>query len=227
MTRVQLPIRSIGALALAFALTTVAACNKPVSPADTSPGALDVKVSVLDTDAQQNTLAVVMQFFSGGSVAQFSGGETVTCNNVTLTFNGLVCGYAGRVPLLAPGGTYRFAYTRNGTQTAVDVTAPPRPAILTPPANATVARTTNLTIAYSAGGAAAVRGSASDGSTGLGGPGEQPDNGTYTGLDVSSLKAGPGSIGLTRILRFAQSGTAFKTAAVEYNVSADRPVTWT
>ncbi len=219
--------RILLATVLAAVLGSTVACNKPVSPADTSPAALDVKISVLDTDPKQNTLAVVMQFLSGGQIVQFAGGESVSCNNVALTFNALVSGYAERVPLLAPGGKYRFTYTRNGTPTTVEVTAPPRPVLLTPPPNAQVPRTTNLTITYTPGNGAAVRGSAGDGSTGLGGPGEQPDNGQYTGFDVTSLKAGPGTIGLTRILRLADTTTAFKSVNVEYSVSTDRAVTWT
>jgi hypothetical protein len=57
-----------------------------------------------------------MQFLSGGSVVQFAGGETVTCN-VALPFNGLVSGYYERVSTQAPGGTYRFVYNRSGIQT--------------------------------------------------------------------------------------------------------------
>ncbi len=218
-------VRSLGLVALGAALVT-AACSNPVSPTDTSPGALDVRISVLDVYPNQNDLAVVMQFLSGGKVVKFATGETVTCDNVALSFNGLTSGYAGRVPQLAPGGKFQFVYTRSGTQTTVAVTAPPRPAILTPAANANVPRTTSLTITYTPAGGAAVRGSASDASASAGSPGEQPDSGQYTGLDVTSLKAGPGSVGLTRILRYTDTSTAFKSVAVEYTVSSDRPVTW-
>jgi hypothetical protein len=218
-------IRSLGVVAFGVMLMTTA-CN-PTSPTDTSPGALDVRISVLDIYPNQNDLAVIMQFLSGGNVVKFVNGETVTCNNVALSYNGLTSGYAGRVTQVAPGGKYRFVYTRSGTQTTVEVTAPPRPAILTPAANAQVPRTTNLTITYTSAGGAAVRGGASDASSSAGNPGEQSDNGTYTGLDVSSLKAGPGLVSLTRILRSTDTSTAFKSVAVEYDVSSEIPVTWT
>jgi hypothetical protein len=221
--------RIFAAIVLAAVLGSTAACNKPVSPADTSPGALDVKISVLDIYPQNNDLAVVMQFLSGGQVVQFSGGETVTCNNVTLPFNALFSGYSDRVPQVAPGGKYRFVYTRNGTPTTVEVTAPARPVILTPAAGAQVTRTTSMTIGYVAGSGQAVTGGASDATSSAGGagPNEQPDNGQYTGLNTTTLAAGTGSVSVARILRFPDTSTAFKSVAVEYRVSASRSVTWT
>ncbi len=218
--------RTLLALALGVVLA-LTACTTPASPADTSPGTLDVKISVLDIYPAQNDLAVIVQFLSSGAVVTFNNGELVTCNGNSLAFNALASGYSGRVAQVTPGARYRFDYTRAGTTTTVEVTAPSRPAILTPAAGAQVPRTANLTLTYPPAGGTAVRGGASDATASAGNPGEQPDSGQYAGVDVTSLRAGPGSVSLTRILRYPVPGTAFHSVTVEYDVSVDRPVTWT
>jgi len=184
-------VRSLGLVALGAAFVT-AACSNPVSPTDTSPGALDVRIAVLDIYPNQNDLAVVMQFLSGGKVVKFASGETVTCDNVALSFNGLTSGYAGRVPQLAPGGKFQFVYTRSGTQTTVEVTAPARPAILTPASNANVPRTTSLTITYTPAGGAALRGSARDATSSEGSQGEQRTTASTRVWTSPWARPGPG-----------------------------------
>jgi hypothetical protein len=187
---------------------------------------LDVKIAVLDTSQtpSDGKVPIVVQFVNAGRFVQLASNAAVTCNGVAMSFNGL--GYAARVPLVAVGGTYQCAHARNGQTTSASVTVPPRPVFVSPTQNASVARSTSLTITYVADSGTGMRASAGDGTTGLSGN-VQPDNGTYTGFDVSTLKAGPGSIGLTRELKFTPSGTGFKSAEVTYSSGADINVTWT
>jgi hypothetical protein len=205
-------------------LTSCRGCNPPAT-VDTPASNLDLKVTVIDTTAtpSDGKAPVVAQFLLNGAVVQFGANAQVTCNGVALTFNGV--GNTGRVPMVTPGGTYSVVYSRGGTSTTLNITVPSRPVIVSPAANSTVTRSSSLTITYVADGGSAVRGSAGDGSTGLGGNHEL-DNGNYTGFNVSSLKAGPGSLGLTREFQNAVGGTGFKSAQVAYSVGSEIKVTW-
>jgi hypothetical protein len=187
---------------------------------------LDVKIAVIDTaeTPSDGKVPIVVQFFNAGRFVELAGNAAVRCNGVAMAFNGL--GYAARVPIVAVGGTYQCAHNRSGVTTSASVTVPSRPVFVSPTQNATVARSTSLTITYVADSGTGMRGSAGDGTIGRSGN-VQPDNGTYTGFDVSSLNAGPGSIGLTRELTFTPSGTGFKSVAFTYSSGSDINVTWT
>lgn len=202
----------------------LAACNPP-PVVDVPASNLDVNISIINTEASPSDgkIPIIVQFFLNGTYVQLASNATVTCNGVTPTFGGL--GYADRVPLVPVGGTYNCTHTRNGIITNVSVAVPLRPVFISPTQGATVARSSNLTITYVAGSSSGVRGSAGDGSTGLGGNLET-DNGTYTGFNVSSLKAGPGSIGLTREFTFTPSGTGFKSVKISYSSGSDIKITW-
>jgi hypothetical protein len=206
-------------------LLLLTACTPP-PVVDLPASDLDVKLAVIDTDASpsDSRVPIVVQFFSAGRFVELAGNATVTCNGVTMSWNGL--GYAARVPIVAVGGMYQCSHVRNGVTTTASVTVPARPVFVSPTQNATVARSTSLTITYVPGSGTGVRASAGDGTIGRGGN-VQPDNGTYTGFDVSSLNAGPGSIGLTRELTIVASGTGFSSAEFEYSSGSDINVTWT
>lgn len=205
---------SLGFAALMFS------CNPPAT-VDQPAANLDLTVTVIDTGSQP---AIVAQFLLNGSLVQFGGNVSVTCNGVALVWNGL--GYAGNVPVVPSGGTYTLVYTRNGSSTSMALIAPPHPTVTSPGSGATVARSTNLTITYVADGGSGIRGGAGDSSTGLGGNSE-PDTGTYTGLNVSQLHAGPGSVNITRDFSPTVNGTGFKSAKGKISVnSAEVPVTW-
>jgi hypothetical protein len=219
--------KSSAFFSLMLLLVLISGCNPPVTPSDTSPANLDVSISVLDVDPNpsDHKVPVVVQFLFQGSLVQFNAGETVTCNGVSLTFNGL--GYAERVPIQSPGATYSFVYTRNGVNTNVNVPVPQRPLMLTPQNGATVPRTNSLTVTYVADSGSGIEAAASDGATGLGSQGVQPDNGTYSGFNVSQLKAGPGTISITRKFNTTPGGTGFKSAKVSYDcASQNHAVTW-
>jgi hypothetical protein len=202
----------------------VAAC--PPSPvADAPASSLAVRVLVVDT--QQNPpdgkAPIVVQFLYNGQVVELASSTNVTCNGIAMSWNGL--GYAERVPLVTPGGSYACSHIRAGVTTTVSVTAQPRPGITSPAQGATLSRATPLTVTYAPGGGTGVRAGAGDGSTGLSGN-TQPDNGTYTGLNVSTLKAGPGSVDLVRESTPTPSGTGFVSAEAQYSSGFAITVTW-
>src|SRR5258705_12031680 len=203
---------------LGFSVSSVTC--KPTATLDLAAADLDVKITVIDTDnnPSDHKVPVVVQFFSNGSFVKLAGNATITCNGVNLPNNGL--GYAERIPIVAAGGHYTFVHKRNVTTTSANVTVPSRPVINSPLPNTTVTRSANLTINYVPGAGAGVTASAADASTGLGGN-TQPDNGNYTGLNVSTLVAGPGSIGLVRDFSSNLSGTGFHTVEVKYNSGSD------
>lgn len=218
-------------LLLLALLTFTFSCNpsscNPVTPTNTLPSALDVKIDLTDepTSSDGKNL-VVMQFLSGGHAVQFTAGETVACNGMALAYNGLVLGYAGRVPIQPVGGAYAFVYIRAAVNTTISLPVPSRPVFTSPTNGATVTRSNNLTIHYVAGAGTGVDAGASDGSTGIQRNIFEADNGTYTGLDVSALHAGAGSIDLTRKFEATPAGTGFHSAQTMYRSVGNANVTW-
>jgi len=206
-------------------LAFLIACQPPAT-VDKPASELAVKLTVIDTDEtpSDGKVPVVMQFFFDGKYVKLASNATVTCNGVTLTDHGL--GYAERVPIQSVGGTYTFQHSRGGVNTTVSVTAPPRPVFVSPTAGLSVPRSSNLTISYVAGSGSGIRGSAGDGSTGKGGN-LQPDNGTYSGFDVSDLNAGAGTIGLTReFTDIHTGGSGFSSVESKYSSGSDINITW-
>lgn len=202
---------------------------EPATPSDTSPGALDLKVIILDLEANPSDGKVIvgMQFSSGGKAANV-GTNVATCDGVNLTQNVLLGNaYAERVPLRAPGQLYHFTYQHGGTTVTVDVPAPARPTVTSPAPNAQVPRSTTFTVTYPPGsGAAVIVGTNS--TKGYNEHGEQPDTGTYGNIDVTGATAGAGSVALKRIFRPVLTGTAFKSAVAEVTTMSGRvPITWT
>jgi hypothetical protein len=210
------------------ALVVATSCEAPVAT-DTSPGALDVKLIVLDLEPTPSDGKVIVgiQFFSSGNVVQVGTG-VANCDGVNLTPNALLGNaYAERVPLRSPGQAYHFAYKHGSTTTTVDVPAPTRPTITSPSPNQPVARTATVSVTYPPGGGAAVIVGTST-TNGYTEHGEQQDNGTYSNVDMTAQPAGAGSVKLKRIFRSTFSGTAFKSAVGEVTTgSAHVSVVWT
>ena len=212
---------------LAFLVVFNGSCPPP-AVVDEPASNLTIKISVLDIESppSDGKVAMVVQFFSGGKYVQLAANATVTCNGINLPLGGL--GYAERVPLVGPGGTYHFVHSRGGVNSQVNVTVPSRPVITSPAAGAHVPISNSLTITYVADGGTGIGASAGDGSTGVGtGTVLQPDNGSFTGFDVSALHAGAGSIGITRQFINNIPGTGFAAAEVTYQCGSPQTnVTW-
>lgn len=210
---------------LCFAL---AACSSPwVTPADTSAANLDAVVSVVDMPASSGGTNLVMwQFTYQGKPVRFASGETVTCNGVPLVLNELVSAYAGRVTRVPEGGTYQFTYTRNGVTTSLSLTVPPRVVFTYPTSGATVSRSNNLTVTYVPGNGTGVDAGASDTSSAVRRNVFESDNGTYTGLDVTSLGPGTGTIFLTRRFDTTIPSNGFHSARQLYDSMSEISITW-
>jgi hypothetical protein len=202
-------------------------CTDPyVTPADTSPGVLDVKVTLIDMlDSSGGTNLVVMQVFFGGKPVRFAAGETISCNGVAMPLNELF-GYAGNVPIVPVGGNYTFVYTRSGVPTSFSLVVPLRAVFTLPPSGATVARNSAMTITYVADGGTGINASGSGPAGSMNRNIFQPDNGTYTGMDTTSFGAGPGTLSLERRFEGPISGTAFHSATRQYNSWSKINVTW-
>lgn len=216
-----------GIMRLAIGVVIVAgmAGCPPPAVVDVPATQLVIQPTVIDVDPHPSDgkVPVIVTFQQAGKPVQLAGSNTVTCNGVALTWNGL--GYAARVPIVTAGGDLAVAHARAGVTTPVHVTVPSRPQVTSPTAGASLPRTTSLTITYVAAASAGVRPGAGDGATGLGGN-EQPDTGTAT-LDVSQLKAGPGTVSVQRRLVASPSGTGFAGVATTYSISSvSIPVTW-
>jgi hypothetical protein len=102
---------------------------------------------------------------------------------------------------------------------------PERPVFISPTEGDPVTLSKNLTITYMQGTGTGVHAGAGDGVTGIAGDTE-PDSGVYTSLDVSPLRAGPGSLLLTRKFEGTASGTAFQSVHTTYQSSSAITVTW-
>jgi hypothetical protein len=219
--------RLVPLVVLSGLLAALPACHPPAI-VDLPASGLDVTITVLDVTPtpSDGKVIVAAQFFSGGKVVQLGSAAAVTCNGIALLWNGLLSAHAERVPLVAVGGTYTVRHVRAAVTATATLVVPPRPVISLPLAGATVTRSANVMVTYVPASSAGVRASASDGSTASGGNVE-PDNGNYTGLNASSLKAGPGTIGLTREITGTLTGTGFNSAKTSYTVgSLDIPVSW-
>ncbi len=202
-----------------------ASCRCTPPPTVDEPAAnLEVKAGYIDVDESPSDgkQPVIVQLFRGGTFVQLSGATAIDCNGVPLTWNGI--GYAERVPLVPPGGTYTISYVRSAMITRMSVTVPPRPVITTPATGATVTRSATFQIIYPPGGGTSVR-------PGVAGPvtsrsGEaQPDDGTAT-IDASDVGTGAGSVSLVRDIEGTVSGTGFAAARFIYSTGKRQPVVW-
>jgi hypothetical protein len=199
-------------------------CNCKPEVVDEPASNLEAKASFIDTDEtpSDGKQPVVVQFFKGGKFVQLSGNAAIACNGVPLTWNGL--GYAERVPLVPPGGTYTITHARAAVTTTMNVTVPPRPTITTPASGANATRSAAFEIVYPPGGGTSVRPGAHGPAGGLTGA-SQPDDGTAT-VDASGTGAGAGTVSLVRDLEGAVGGTGFSAARFTYATGKSQPVVW-
>jgi hypothetical protein len=160
--------------------------------------------------------------------------DTLRCNGVTIQGKASdVVGYhyEGDVPRVKDGGVYECVYTHAGARAVIRAPALPGPAILSPKAGDTVARTGMLTVTYVPGTGSGVSGEINQSSGFFGGVysnwSGQPDNGTYTMPKASGLKPGAGWIILYRSLVTNPAGTGFKSAhVVDYSGASEVEVQW-
>ena len=211
-----------------FLLVLFSGCtNAWVTPADTSPSNLDLKLVVLDHPASSDGKNIVVaQFQNGGKAVRFAGTESVTCNGVPLPLNEALFGYAERVPIQPVGGSYQFVYTHSGTPSTITLPVPARVVFTSPTAGATVARNSNMTISYVPGAGTGVNASGVGPAGNLNRNVFLPDNGTYTGMDSSTFGTGAGTLSLTRRFETPLGGTGFRSAVTQYDSTSTINVTW-
>jgi hypothetical protein len=214
-------------LAIALVLGTVgagaAACNPPPI-VDEPASALDVTASFIDVEEQpaDGKLPVVVQFFKDGVFVELDAKSTVECNSTPLTFDGL--GYAARVPIVASGGMFTIAHSRDGMATRMTVTVPARPVIDDPAAGSSQFRSQAFMIAYQAGAGKSVRPGASGPAGSITGA-DMPDNGAAT-IDASGVGSGMGSVSITRDVEGTVNGTGFASAKFTYAITRTQRVVW-
>jgi hypothetical protein len=198
--------------------------------------ASDLKVKIVVTDFEPNPsdgkVIVAVQFFQNGKYVKLKSDVEVKCNGAILSYETLGgLAYADRVQLMPAGGSYLKEHIRQGVTTTVSLPVPPRPEILSPAPNETLARTADVEILYAAGSGDHVTGRAHGTKAGSGSvsttAGDQPDNGTYSGLDATGFDPGPGSLSLARLLTNTYTGgNNFSSVESEYNSGSKVNITW-
>lgn len=199
--------------------------NCTTSSVDVPAAQLGLSVLIMDLDPSPSDgkVPVLVQPLQNGSAVQLAGASSLSCNGVALPWNGLA--HAERVPIVATGGTYRIVHTRNGVNTQLVITVPPRPHVTAPSDGQAVTRSNHVQVSYTADGGTSVAAGASDGSTGIAGN-DQPDSGTAT-VDVTALHAGAGTVGVSRKFMTSPTGTGFASVASTFTIgSPDVHVVW-
>lgn len=233
--KLRLVLSSIMLLGLFILLT---ACQ-PQEVVDIPASSLDVHITINDPEENpiDDKVLVILQFFYNGDYVFLEDNTSVTCNGILLEkekLGGL--GYAARVPIVPEGGIYTFVHTRNGIATSVGLVSPERPEFISPKDGMTVMRSTNVVITYFEGSGSSVSGRASGRRANAGGisvgAGDQPDDGTYTGLNVISggagqFDAGVGGLSLTReYINTYSGGTGFNSVQSKYLSGSSINITW-
>ncbi len=206
-----------------IAMVTMLHCG-PTGTVDMAASNFDVKVEVLDTEQNNDSVSVFIRFFFNGNLAELSSNNAVSCNGIVLRWQSIL-GYAGFVPIQEVNGTYVFRHLRNGVTTSASVTVPARPQILSPQPLASIVRTNNFSISYVAASAASVSALAIDNTKSVT-SGSQADNGTYTGLNLTTLNAGTGRIKLQRVFEQTLPPGGFRSVQSKYTTGKVIEVTW-
>jgi hypothetical protein len=222
---------------LVAALVPGFACFQPPI-VDAAAPALDAEFKIIPVaEALSGIVVAIASFRENGVLVSLDGASSVSCNGVPLTSDPFgPSNLSAYVPGAAAGQNYTFALTRGSTTTTAAIPAQ-QVVITSPSANASVTRSTNVTITYTPGGGVNISGSAVGPVLGAGSmtvnAGNQPDTGTYSGLDVlNGSQAGPfqpgaGTVRLKRKFENTHTGGAgFHSVKSTYEVARGIPVTW-
>ena len=210
--------RWLGALALIWC----SSCGNTTFTGD-PPENLEIQARFIDVDMPSDgKIAVAVQFFQKGKFVDLTSGATIRCNGTELVHTQL--GYSGRVTA-AVAGTYEVAHELEGERTVLKATAPARPVITSPAANAQLARTAEQVIQFTADGGGTVRATAIGPSGSVMGEPTQASSG-MTKVLASAVGAGNGSLVLTREIEVGVDGTGFAAASYLYSIDKRLPVVW-
>lgn len=199
-----------------------------VSPTSTDPATLDVTVAVDEDQAASDGRSMITVQFSTITInnrnyVQFTNGEKIVCNGVSLIFRDSV--YSDRVG--AVDGRYSCTYQwAEGTSTIIPVIVRTqlRPRLV-PDADGH-----NFIVHYNPDPVhrCHVKVEASDGSQTISGPSVlESGDGVYTGPDRSAL-SGSGMLVMTRLctFKFVGADTDFDVVKATYTSTAKSDVTW-
>jgi hypothetical protein len=211
-----------------------AAPSSTTTPAVTMHSELDARLTIGPIEPSVTTMPIFIWLLSNHVAVHLDATDTLRCNGVTIQGKASdIVGYhyEGDVPRVKDGGVYECVYTHAGARAVIRAPALPGPAILSPKAGDTVARTGMLTVTYVPGTGSGVSGEINQSSGFFGGVysnySGQPDNGTYTMPKASGLKPGAGWIILYRSLVTNPAGTGFKSAnVVDYSGASEVEVQW-
>ena len=182
---------------------------------------LDARLTIGPIEPWVTTMPIYISLLSNHIAVHLDATDSLRCNGVTIpgqASNIVGYHYEGGVPRVKDGDIYECVYTHAGVRAVIRTPAMPGPAILSPKAGETVARTGMLTVTYVPGTSTGVSGEINQSHGFSGGAysshSGQPDNGTYTMPKATGLKPGAGWIILYRSLVTAPTGTGFKSASV-------------
>jgi len=203
-------------------------CTQPRRASRAPSDQLAATISIIDEpNAADGKNICVLELKRGGALVQsFGDGALITCNGISMVYNNLAPGFAARIPAQPTGGGYAFVLTRGGVVTPLTVPAVERPQLTGPLPGARVPRRRDLTVSYVPGGGDHVVVAASDGLDAHRSNGQRPDDGSYQNLDVTGLRAGPGTIRLTRTITSTPRSDAFTSTKVVYRIAAMIDVVW-
>jgi hypothetical protein len=193
-----------------------------VSPIDSSPGRLGVKIVLNENqNASDGKVAIAMQFIDvairNPNDIQFTDRESIVCNGVPLVYD--MVSYTYNADILSTSNSYRCLYTSHGRTSTLAVP------IQTQLAPTYVIRGTALNVHYEPSNKklCVVQVEASDNLHVQDGPGH-PDDGLYSTMDVSNMM-GAGKLRFTRTCSAALP-SVFRTVTVSYQASRSIDVTW-
>jgi hypothetical protein len=211
---------------LVFVALLAGCTNDPAPVVDASATDLDVKIAVVESTDEAKTL-IILQFLQNGHIVQVKA--HVSCDGFKLDWNGLF--YGARIPKVAGRKHYGCLYTHPTGLDVVNVDYRDPPTVTSPTPGATVTRTSAYSVAYSAGSATEVRGSARDianpDHSVNGVPDAQPDDGSFDAIDTRTLQPGPGFVSVARTYTGSPALSNFNSATYEYTTGTTVSVSWT
>ncbi len=184
-----------------------------------------MKVTITDASpAKDGDAQGSVQVTQNGNVAHLPSGATLSCDKVALNYAN--ASYAVCVREVAAGSNYTFAYSANGKASHFNVQAALLPVFIQPMPGSSVARASNVSVVYVAGTGSGVTVAASQGSNTVGGKSYEQDSGVFTGLNVSSLGKGAGTMTMTRRQESDVSLSGFHNVHSVYYITVAMAVTW-
>lgn len=216
----------VGVVALVFGMgATCDDCNG-VTPTDTSAGALDLELSIVET-INDGRAVIAVSFDFEGENASFDARGDVVCNGEPID-DVFVANqvYTKNIEAPGPSGAYTCIYREGSADEGTVVVAVDRPVVQYPTAGALVSLNEDLVVLYDAGTGAAVSGEAwRETSRESGAPQSQPDDGSYS-FGPLGVGVGEGGIELVREVETTLTGTDFKSVQLSADFATAIDVTW-